>query len=132
MNGFHRLKGGEGGQASVTYLLAIVVSMMVFVLMANLLMFLYARGVIRAAIDEGARAGAVAGSSDTECLARATDALDDLLAGELGDGVTLRCAVEGNQIVATAEVVLVSPYPGIGDWSFTAVARAVDETSVLP
>ena len=64
----------ERGQASVTYLLAIVISLIVFVLMANLLMFLYARAVIRAAVDEGARAGSMANGSEVECLARATDA----------------------------------------------------------
>ena len=40
--------------------------------------------------------------------------------------------VVGAEIVATADVVLISPYPGVGTWSFTVVARAVDETSVLP
>ena len=68
-----RVAVGERGQASVTYLLAIGVSMLVFMFMANVLMFLYARGVIRAAVDEGARAGAMASSADVECEARAND-----------------------------------------------------------
>ena len=124
--------GAEAGQASVTYLLAIVLSMIVFVLMANLLMFLYARGVIRAAVDEGARAGAVANASVDECLARATDALDDLLGGTLGTGVQLSCEVVGAEVVATADVVLSSPFAGVTDWAFTAVARASDESVLLP
>ena len=101
-----RVAVGERGQASVTYLLAIGVSMLVFMFMANVLMFLYARGVIRAAVDEGARAGAMASSADVECEARANDALDDLLAGEMGDGVTLSCAVVGGLSSFLCEVVV--------------------------
>ncbi len=126
-----RLSADEG-QASVTYLLAIVLSMVVFVLMANLLMFLYARGVIRAAVDEGARAGAVANASVDECLARATDALSDLLGGTLGSGVELSCEVIGADVVATADVALSSPFAGVADWDFTAVARASNESVLLP
>ena len=120
------------GQASITYLLATVVSLAVFVLMANLLMFLYARGVVRAAVDEGARAGAVANGSDAECMARANDALDDLLGGPLGDNISVTCVATGAEMVAIANVTLTSPYLGITDWSFVAEARASDESSLVP
>ncbi len=121
----------DAGQASVTYLLAITMSLVVFVMMTNLLMFLYARAVIRAAVDEGARAGSVANGSEIECLARATDTLDDLLAGPMGNGVALSCVATGSEIVATANVTLTSPFPGITDWTFTSIARATDESAVV-
>ena len=126
------LRRRESGQASVTYLLATATSMVIFVLMANLLIFLYARGVVRAAVDEGARAGAVANASGVECEARAADVLSDLLGGKLGDGIAVSCAVVGPELVATATVVLDSPYPGLGTWNFTAEARAIDESLVVP
>lgn len=113
-------------------MLATVISLFVFVMMANVLMLLYARGVVRAAVDEGARAGAVAYSSDTECLDRATAALDDLLAGSLGNDIAVTCTIDGADMVATATATLSSPFAGFAEWTFVAEARATDESSLLP
>ena len=122
----------DEGQASVTYLLAIGVSLVIFVMLANLMMFLYARGVIRAAVDEGARAGAVANRSSVECLQRANDALGDLLGGSLGREVEIGCEVDGDDMVAIATATLSSPFVGLADWTFVSEARATDESSLLP
>lgn len=108
-------------------MLTVAIGMLVFVGMVNVLLFLYARGVIRAAVDEGARAGSFANTSTAECQARADDALGDLLGGPLGDGVTVQCAVIGAEMVATANATLTSPIPGIAPWSFVTEARAVNE-----
>ena len=122
----------EGGHASITYLLATVLALAMFLLMANLLMFLYARAVVRAAVDEGARAGAVANGSEVECLERTHDVLADLLSGPLGSEITVECTAPGSLVVATANVTLTSPYPGIADWTFVSEAQATDESRVFP
>jgi len=121
----------EDGHATVTYMLAIGISLMVFVSMVNLLLFVYARGVIRAAVDEGVRAGSFADAGVLECEARAGDALSDLLGGSLGDGVSVSCADSGVEMVATADVILDSPIPGFASWSFVLEARAVKEPDLV-
>jgi hypothetical protein len=121
----------EAGHATVTMLLAIAISLTVFVTMVNVMLFLYARGVVRAAVDEGARAGSLADTSVGECQARAQSALDDLLGGPLGDGVAVTCALVGGEMVATGNATLTSPIPGFGAWSFTLEARAVDEPDLV-
>jgi hypothetical protein len=112
-------------------LLTIAVLFIVFVSLVNVLLFLYARGVIRAAVDEGARAGSFADASVAECRARADDALADLLGGDLGSGVVVNCSVAGDEMVAVADATLTSPIPGIGSWSFSMEARARNE-ELLP
>lgn len=111
----------------MTMLLTVAVLFVVFVTMVNLLLFLYARGVIRAAVDEGARAGSFANASTSACEARAASALDDLLGGPLGDGVSVACSVAGDAMVATADATLTSPIPGLTTWTFTVEARVRNE-----
>jgi hypothetical protein len=74
-------RSGEDGMTTVQYVAATAFSLIVFVMMANFIVFLYARGVVRAAVDEGARAGGRFGASSAECESRARDVLGDLLAG---------------------------------------------------
>jgi hypothetical protein len=89
---------------TIQFVTATALSLFVFVLLANLVVALYARGAVRAAIDEGARAGAPVDSSVAECERRANDAL------------------------ARAEVVVAGWIPGVvPDWSFTLTAAAVKE-----
>lgn len=112
------------------YVAATGLSLIVFVMMANFIVFLYARGVVRAAVDEGARAGGRFGASTAECEARAGDVLGDLLGGGLGAGVRVGCADDGADDVmrARAEVVLRGWIPGvIPDWSFSLEAQSVRE-----
>jgi len=122
--------GSEAGQASVTMLLTIAILLLVFVSMVNVLLFLYARGVVRAAVDEGARAGSFANASVGECQTRAQNALDDLLGGTLGDGVSVGCSVVADEMVASATATLTSPIPGLGSWTFTLEGRARNEEPV--
>ena len=56
---------------TVQYVVAVALSLLVFVMMANFIVFLYARGVVRAAVDEGARTGGRTGAGSAECEARA-------------------------------------------------------------
>jgi hypothetical protein len=112
------------------YVAATGFSLFAFVMMANFVVFLYARGVVRAAVDEGARAGGRYGAGASECEVRAADVLGDLLGGGLGAGVRIGCREDGASDVmrARADVVLRGWLPGVmPDWSFTIEAQSVKE-----
>ena len=48
---------------TIQYVIAVAWSLVLLVLIANLLVDLYARGAVRDALDDGVRAGAPAGAS---------------------------------------------------------------------
>jgi hypothetical protein len=120
---------GEDGMTTVQYVAATAFSLIVFVMMANFIVFLYARGVVRAAVDEGARAGSRFGATTAECDSRARDVLGDLLAGRLGSDVRVRCeSTNEDEIHASAHVTVHGWLPGlVPDWTFTLDARSVKE-----
>ena len=103
---------------------------MVFVGLANLVVDLYARGVVRAAADEGARAGAVVDAGPGDCEQRARDVVRTLLGGPMGHDVQLDCRESGDRMSAVATVVLPSWIPGIvPSWTFGITASATKEVS---
>jgi hypothetical protein len=113
---------------TVQFVAATAMSLIVFVMLANFVVDLYARGAIRAAVDEGARSGAPIDSSAGECERRAEDALDDLLGGGMRSGVRVECAESLGTIRAQATVVLHGWLPGVvPDWSFSLTGTAVKE-----
>ena len=116
------------GMTTVQFVTATALSLFLFVLLANLIVALYARGAVRAAIDEGARAGAPVDVSVAECDRRANDALDDLLGGRMRSGVQVECVDNFGTVRARADVVVAGWIPGIvPDWAFTLTASAVKE-----
>ena len=121
-------RSGEDGMTTVQYVAATALSLIVFVMMANFIVFLYARGVVRAAVDEGARAGSRFGATTTDCNSRARDVLGDLLAGRLGSDVTIRCEGNKDEMHASVHVTLHGWLPVVvPDWTFTLDARSVKE-----
>ena len=110
------------------FVAATALTMLVFVALANLVVDLYARGVVRAAVDEGARAGAPIDASPAECEQRARDVVRNLLGGELGRDVQVECHDEPGRVTAGVVVVLHGWIPGIvPDWTFTLVGSATKE-----
>jgi len=114
---------------TVQYVAATAFSLIVFVMLANFIVFLYARGVVRASVDEGARAGSRFGASTADCETRARDVLGDLLAGGLGRDVQVRCESPDEDVMrATVDITLHGWLPGlVPDWTFTFSARSVKE-----
>jgi hypothetical protein len=95
-SGRPRAKTSERGSVSMPLLLAAVLSLVVFVWMANLSVYLYGRGVMRMAAEEGARAGSRASVPSVQaCQERAGQILSNLLGGSLGREVTLSCEEAG-------------------------------------
>jgi hypothetical protein len=122
-------QSGEDGMTTVQYVAATAFSLIVFVMMANFIVFLYARGVVRASVDEGARAGSRFGATAAECESRARDVLGDLLSGRLGSNARVRCESPSQDVMhAKVHVTLHGWLPGlVPDWSFTLDARSVKE-----
>jgi hypothetical protein len=112
---------------TIQYVVATALSLVVFVTMANFVVDLYARGVVRSAIDEGARAGAALDTSPADCERRARDVLASLLAGAAGQSVRVSCREVGGAMEAHARVTLAAWLPGVPSWSFTVVGSVVKE-----
>lgn len=116
----------QDGTAAVTYPMVIAMSMVTFVLCANVIVALYGRGVVRGALDEGVRIGSRAEVGVAECEQRVTDTLDQLL-GTMRDGVTYHCADDGDTISASADVAWPGWLPGVPTLRFTIAAQSVSE-----
>ncbi len=101
--------------------------MLFFVLLANLLAVQYGRGVVRAALDEGARHGARYGASAAACEDRIRSVMAGLLAGEMGSGVSYWCSKGTARTEALARVVFPSWLPGVPNFRFEMGATAATE-----
>ena len=122
------MRSSDSGMTTMQFVMATALSLFVFVMLANFVVDLYARGAIRAAVDEGARAGAPVDSSIGECERRANDALDHLLGGAMRAGVHVDCVAGWGTVRAHATVVLRGWLPGVvPDWSFALEGTAIKE-----
>lgn len=118
----------EDGFATVQYVVATAFGLVMLVMVANLLVDLYARGAVREAIDEATRAATRVDAPPGTCEERARDALDSLLRGPAGDHVVVTCGEGPDWVTASAEVTLASWIPWlVPDWSFTVSAVAARE-----
>jgi hypothetical protein len=115
------------GFLTIQFVLVVAFTLLLLVLAANLIAWQYGRGVVRAALDEGARAGARLPVDAAICEQRARDAVGDLLGGTMGDGVDIRCWIDAGTVVAEADVTFSSWVDPVPDWSFTTRAIAVGE-----
>lgn len=113
--------------ATISYVAAASLALFVFAALANLIVMQYAGGVLRAAIDEGARQGAVKGAGPAECLVRIDEVLNGLLGGSYGAGVTRDCVDEGGWVRATATGVWRGFVPFVPDVSVSFEASAARE-----
>ena len=124
MNECHR---GERGFTTIQYVIAVSWSLVLLVLVANLMVDLYARGAVRDALDDGVRAGAPAGSP-AACEARAHEVVTGLVRGPLLDA-RVHCEQSGAFVVAAADVSLRSWLPMlVPDWHLTLRAEALRES----
>ncbi len=117
-----------GGFTTIQFVVAAAWSLVLLVLVANVLVDLYARGAVRDALDDGVRAGAPAGATAVSCERRAREAVSNLLRGPLAD-VRTRCEQSGELIVAEATVTLHSWLPMlVPDWHMALRAEALRES----
>lgn len=114
---------------TVQYVLATAVTLVVFVMLANVVVDLYARGAVRAAVDEAARAGARVDATPAECAARADDVLAGLVGARLRSGIAVACSETSSTVNARADVRLAGWLAFVPDWSFSIIGTAVKERS---
>jgi hypothetical protein len=119
---------GAHGFVTLQFVVAAALSLVLLVLVANVLVAAYARAAVRAALDEGARAGARADAVAAECIRRAHDVLDDLLGGPLRAGVgDVTCSADDRRVHAAVHVTGEAWLPGVPAWSYTAAAVTTRE-----
>lgn len=118
----------QRGMMTIQYVAATGFTLVLLVLMANLLVDLYARGAVREALDEGTRVASRADGTAGMCEERAAEVLATLLRGPIGDDIAVECSVVGGWVQATADVRLRAWVPGlVPDWHFEAHAAGVQE-----
>ncbi len=116
-----------GGFVTAQSVLAVAFSLVLFVLLCNAIVYQYGRGVIRDALDEAVRSGSRAGGSTASCQRAAEEVRRSLLGGPVGAHVTLRCALAGDRVRASASGYLASWLPLVPDFPVALSATAVKE-----
>ncbi len=116
----------DRGISSVQFLLASALAMALFMAFANLVIVQYGRGAMQSALDQGARAGSLAGSTSA-CEATASEVIGQLLGGRMGDTVLMSCSAAGGFMVATGSAVFDSWTPMTSDFTVTLSGRAFIE-----
>jgi hypothetical protein len=122
----------SGGFVTAQFVLAVALSLLLFVMLCNAIVYQYGRGAIRSALDEGVRSGSRASGSAATCLAAAEEVRRSLLGGPIGAHVSLRCALVAGQVRATASGSMPSWLPLLPDWPVTLSATAVKEPFTTP
>ena len=124
---FGRRHVGDRGFTTIQYVIAVSWSLVLLVLVANLLVDIYARGAVRDALDDGVRAGAPVAASPAACEARAHEVVSGLVRGPLLQA-EVHCRESGALVVADANVTLRSWLPMlVPDWRMTLHAEALRE-----
>ena len=116
----------DRGVSSVQFLLASVLSLVLFLAFANIVVVQYGRGAMRSALDQGARAGAISGSF-ADCEVRAGEVIGQLLGGRMSDGMTIVCAVSGDMMVARGDGVFQTWTPLAPDFAVSMASVAALE-----
>ena len=116
----------ERGVTSVQFLLAGALSLILFLVFANLIVVQYGRGAIRSALDQGARVGAVTGALDG-CEQRVEAVLSQILGGEMGESAEVECTIDGDLVVAHGSAIFPSWTPFTSDFVVDLSAQATLE-----
>jgi hypothetical protein len=115
----------ESGVSSVQFVLASTLALVLFLALANLVVVQYGRGAVRSALEQGARAGTVAGPS--ACQRTAEMVVEDLLGGRMSDGLAISCVVNGMEVVASSRGSFQSWTPLTPDFDVSMTSSAVLE-----
>ncbi len=116
----------DRGVSSVQFLLAAGLGLILFLALANLVVVQYGRGAIQSALEQGARAGSLSGSS-VECEAVARDVVAQLLGGEMSNGLTITCAPAGALMIARGSGEFAAWTPMSPPFPVSLVSEAVME-----
>lgn len=104
---------------------AAMFALVAFVLLANLVLVHYARGVARTAVDEAVRTASVAPDPVAVCIGTAGKVLEDLLGGPFGSGLQVVCWPMDGAINASVRGGLPPLIPGFPSFELSVDASAV-------
>lgn len=104
---------------------AAMFALVAFVLLANLVLVHYARGVARTAVDEAVRTASVDIDPVAACLGTTGDVLEDLLGGSFGSGLQVECSPTDGTIHASVRGGLPPLIPGFPSFELSVHASAV-------
>ena len=121
-----------GGFVTTQFVLAVALSLVLFVMLCNVIVYQYARGVVRAALDEGVRSASRAGGTVGGCEAAAEEVRRSLLGGPLGAQVAIRCELVAGRVQATATGRFPGWLPLVPDFPVDFAANAVKEPFPAP
>jgi hypothetical protein len=91
----------EAGLALIEWVIAVVLTMVALLFIANLAAMQYTAGAVRAAAAAGARSGAMFPASADDCLAAAEAVLrgeSGLLRGPIGREAAVHCSVNADHV----------------------------------
>ena len=117
----------EGGFVTAQFVVVVALSLLFFTMMANVIVFMYGRGVVRAALEEGVRAASPAAATTAACQRAAGETMRSLLGGSMARDVRIDCEIRGGEVHASATGRFVGWLPGMPDWRFANQATAVKE-----
>jgi hypothetical protein len=118
----------DRGAATAAVVLGVGLLMVAFVTLANLVVYQYGEGAVRAAAEQAARAGSRASASEAVCELRARETLDAVLGGSLGDATTVDCTEDSDGVVhATVTGTFEGWLETVPDWTVEVSATATKE-----
>jgi len=124
-----REQGRERGFTTTQYVTAVAMSLVTFVMLANVVVDRYQQGALRAAADEGARAGADLDAGARDCEQRGHDVLVSLLGEPRARSVKLSCRVVDGSMRARLRARLASWFPLVPDWDVALTGSAPKEVA---
>jgi hypothetical protein len=117
----------QGGFVTAQFVVVVGLSLLFFTMMANVIVVMYGRGVVRAAVEEGVRAASPATATPATCQREASETMRSLLGGSMGREVRIECEIRGGEVHALASGRFRGWLPGMPDWQFAQRATAVKE-----
>jgi len=119
---------GQRGSAALSAVAAFGVLLVFITLLAQFVVWGYARAVVRSAALEGARAAAPLEAPDGACDRRFESVRGGLLAGRLATQVSdVECLIDEDLVTVRVEARLQRWLPISPDWDFTIEVVAVRE-----
>jgi hypothetical protein len=124
--------GEQAGFVSIEMVVAFAFSLLILTTLTNLILVQYGRGILRAAVDESARAGARIIDNDptnANSMAKCKQRQDDVLKGigKLASVTASSCKVVNGQVQSSVTASFDGWLPGIPTFSDTATAISVKE-----
>lgn len=119
-----RIWSDDRGMATLPTVVAATFALASFVLLANLVLVQYARGVARTAVDEAVRQALVSPLPVELCLGTAGDVLSDLIGGSFGADLQPACWVADGVVFATVDGRVPALVPVMPDFEVAARSSA--------